>query len=254
MRSFGLLVACLSAVGFSRAEAEENVIPADSFESRAEITTPASAGFAGAYGADLPIVERRYNWSGFYAGVHGGYAWSESMGATTSSPGAVAMDSTKLSGGFGGGQIGYNWQPGSNFVVGIEADAAGSNLRYKEAIGARMFNGAVFPVLASTAEISALGSVTGRLGYAFGPALVYAKGGWGWADTNFSMTMFDLTQEKSKFLSGWTAGAGLEYGFASSWSVKGEYQYFDFGSIRYFRMLDLSTAVHTFKGGVNYRF
>ena len=34
------------------------------------------------------------------------------------------------SGGFGGGTIGYNWQfPGSQFVFGIEVDAAGASIK-----------------------------------------------------------------------------------------------------------------------------
>jgi outer membrane immunogenic protein len=53
-----------------------------------------------------------FNWTGFYIGAHVGYAFG-------------AGDNDNLSGGFGGGQIGVNWQaPGSVFVLGVEADVA----------------------------------------------------------------------------------------------------------------------------------
>ena len=55
-----------------------------------------------------------YNWSGFYIGAMGGYGWDTDTG----------------SGGFGGGTVGYNWQfPGSQFVFGVEVDAAGASIK-----------------------------------------------------------------------------------------------------------------------------
>ncbi len=51
------------------------------------------------------------NWSGLYAGVNGGYGWSANT------------DNLDPAGGFGGGQIGYNFQRG-NIVFGVEADTA----------------------------------------------------------------------------------------------------------------------------------
>ena len=62
-----------------------------------------------------PAMAPGVNWSGFYAGVMGGYAWGD------------------VKGGFGGGTIGYNWQaPGSMWVWGLEADAAGASLTHSE--------------------------------------------------------------------------------------------------------------------------
>ena len=37
----------------------------------------------------------------------------------------------------------------------------------------------------------------------------------------------------SDTLSGWTVGAGAEYAVAPSWSIKAEFQHFDFGSMSY---------------------
>jgi opacity protein-like surface antigen len=67
-----------------------------------------------------PVV---WNWTGFYVGAHAGFAFSS---ANFSDPfGASVFGDTVRSPGFiGGGQIGFNWQPaGSQWVLGVEADA-----------------------------------------------------------------------------------------------------------------------------------
>ncbi len=59
------------------------------------------------------------------------------------------------------------------------------------------------------------------------------------------------------------AGVGLEYGLASNWSIKVEYNYMDFGGDTYrfnlrdstdFFDLKIDQQVHVVKFGVNYRF
>ena len=75
--------------------------------------------------APPPVVSPAYNWSGFYIGAMGGYGWVD-----------------EASGGFGGGTVGYNWQmPGSQFVFGIEVDAAGASIKdsLTEDIGGALF-------------------------------------------------------------------------------------------------------------------
>ena len=83
-----------------------------------------------AQAADLPArsnppgfykapAELPFSWTGFYAGINGGYAWGQS---SWSDP-AVGADSGNFntSGGVVGGQLGYNWQTGF-VVLGIETD------------------------------------------------------------------------------------------------------------------------------------
>ena len=79
------------------------------------LMTAASAADLGARPyTKAPPLSPAYNWSGFYIGAMGGYAFDSDNG-----------------GGFGGGTIGYNWQaPGSQFAlgsvtgrVGVAADA-----------------------------------------------------------------------------------------------------------------------------------
>ena len=111
--------------------------------------------------APPPLVSPAYNWSGFYIGAMGGYGW----------------DSGDFSGGFGGGTIGYNWQfPGSQFVFGIEVDAAGATI--KDSLTADVGDGIM---ATEELKINSFGSVTGRAGVAWDAALFYAKGGFAWA-------------------------------------------------------------------------
>ena len=181
-------------------------------------------GMAPAIAADLPA--RAYtkapaaaiainNWSGFYLGAMGGYA--QQTEATTLGFGEVK-------GGFAGGTLGYNWQTG-NLVFGIEADAAWAD------VGFSVGN----PALASfETRIRDMGTVRGRIGYAFDQVLVYGTGGYAWADNRVTASLLNVSVSDSKFHSGWTLGAGVEVMFAPKWSVKAEYLYKSFESATYF--------------------
>ncbi len=82
--------------------------------------------------APLPVVAPVFTWSGFYAGIHGGYHFSDSrfnrigttgFGAAVVGPGGTIpfnIDAER-EGFIFGGQIGGNVQFGM-FVAGIEAD------------------------------------------------------------------------------------------------------------------------------------
>jgi outer membrane immunogenic protein len=198
--------------------------------------------------ADLPArpyakappaaVVAAYNWSGFYVGAMGGYGWETDAG----------------SGGFGGGTVGYNWQlPGSQFVFGVEVDAAGASIkdRFTEDAGG-------FLVTQET-KINSFGSVTGRAGFAMDAALIYAKGGYAWANRKWSISDGVTTFSDSQSHSGYTIGGGLEYMFAPNWSAKGEYMFTSLGSEAYNfggpPLVDSGTIdFHTIKVGVNYHF
>ena len=79
---------------------------------------------------------------GFYLGVNGGYGGNSGLtfredvffpGAPSSghrivNPYSVVTGTDTIAGGFGGGQLGYNFQFGS-WVVGAEADIQGSDIQ-----------------------------------------------------------------------------------------------------------------------------
>jgi outer membrane immunogenic protein len=193
------------------------------------------------------MVDLGVNWTGFYIGAMGGYGQSnqvrESIGGIT-----VSATSNDIKGGFGGGTVGYNWQTGPA-VFGIEADAAWSGIKYSEA--------ALGVTLAD--KIQAIGSVTGRVGFAANGALIYVKGGYAWADNQISASAGGATFSESHFHSGWTIGGGLEYLFLPNLSGKVEYMYADFSNANYLTSfvtggIGLGVTVQTVKAGVNYHF
>jgi outer membrane immunogenic protein len=84
----------------------------------------------------------------------------------------------------------------------------------------------------TTLDTGLYGDITGRLGLTFGPALVYAKGGFAFFDGEARQTTTKpgfVTHGTDTF-TGWTLGGGVEYLIARDVSVKVEYQHFDFGS------------------------
>jgi outer membrane immunogenic protein len=57
---------------------------------------------------------------------------------------------------------------------------------------------------------------------------------------------------------GYTVGGGLEYLFAPAWSMKVEYQYYNFGRTEVtqfgFPVMSYTDNFHTVKAGINYHF
>lgn len=191
-------------------------------------------------------VEQVYNWTGFYVGGH--------IGGAFSGDNAFGDNKARF---LGGGQVGFDYQFGPNWVAGIEA-------QYSWLGGNNGNNGLPFPPAGvATLDNKSIGSVTGRLGYAFGPVLAYVKGGYAFVDRDLNVTNFGApvpvaTSGRSK--DGYTVGAGLEYMFAPNWSAKAEYQYYDFGktTINAGPPALVGTSFkndeHTVKAGLNYRF
>ncbi len=115
-----------------------------------------------------------------------------------------------------------------------------------------------------TTKDDQLGSVTGRVGYTWGPALLYAKGGYAFRDNNnIGVTVAGVPTAfttNGRHQDGYTVGAGLEYMFAPSWSAKAEYQYYNFGNTTFTTGPAAIVGTrfrddeHTVKAGINYRF
>jgi outer membrane immunogenic protein len=193
-----------------------------------------------------------YNWTGFYVGGHVG-------GAFGGNNGFIGTTGNSNDGRFlGGVQVGADYQFAPTWVVGIEGQFSwlGSN------------NNAVAFVAPGAGFVynnnqRGLGSVTGRLGYTWGPALLYVKGGYAYSDYSESLTFLGAPTPftlNSSHHDGFTVGGGLEYMFAQNWSGKVEYQYYNFGKTSFVTPVVLSgfgsarNDEHTVKAGINYRF
>jgi opacity protein-like surface antigen len=168
-------------------------------------------------------------WQGFYAGGYLGGAWSSVEPASNmvilGGSGIVPVGNLNTSGFLGGVQLGYNVQAG-NFVYGIEADLGGMDTGVNGS-----FAGAPPParVLVVNSSGGFYGDITGRGGVLLGNAMIYAKGGFAFFTGDVRVhDAFDGIAQNGGTFTGWTIGVGVEYLIAPQWTVKLEYQFFDF--------------------------
>ena len=192
-----------------------------------------------------------YNWTGFYIGGHIGGAF----GGNNNFAGFGGNNDGRF---LGGVQVGADYQFAPNWVLGVEGQYSwlGDNNNSVAFTGTGL--GYVY-----TNNQRALGSVTGRIGYTWGPAMLYAKGGYAFSDNSETLVL-GTTPTAFSFdgghRDGYTVGGGLEYMFAPNWSAKAEYMYYNFGSSRFVTPVALApfgsfrTEDHTVKVGLNYRF
>ena len=197
----------------------------------------------------VPIVAPLYNWTGFYIGGHIGVGWSDNRMTDIdgySSRGVLGkVTNYDRSGVIGGGQIGANWQFGS-IVLGVEGDISAAGL-------SKSTNQVDAIDLDETARTRYdwIATVRGRVGFTMDRVLVYGTGGVAFAsilnelrDTDAGVfDPVDSFSSKST-RTGWVAGGGIEYAFASNWTARAEGLYMDFGNRTY--VVDI--------GGTNSRF
>ena len=201
----------------------------------------ASAGaiaFAGsAFAADLPSPAPPpvyippapiFTWTGIYVGAQIGYAWGTSNVNVTDSFGDFVSFQSNNSGVIGGGHVGYNLQF-NQFVVGLEGDVDGTSLS-KTRSGSPFIEGlGSVPVTVST-KADIMGSIRGRVGYAWDRVLIYGTGGVAFAGVEGTIYgPFGGQVSASSTRVGWTVGGGLEYAITNNWSIRAEYRYAQFG-------------------------
>jgi outer membrane immunogenic protein len=195
------------------------------------LTTTAliALGIAPAAAADLaarpytkaPAAIAMYNWSGFYAGVNGGWGSSRQSWDETSLGFAIPFGSHDATGGTVGGQIGYRWQAAS-WVFGVEAQGNWADFHGSNAIG-------LLPIFTNDTRVDAFGLFTGQVGYAANNVLFYVKGGAAVTSDRYRVlatgTGISLANSLDDTRWGGVVGVGLEYGFAPNWSAGIEYNH-----------------------------
>ena len=213
--------------------------------------TVSAFALIGAFISGQAFAEPIHRWDGFYGGANIGGTWGHADSDVSCSssvffacPIAAALGtppssfSSNTSGVIGGGQLGYNFQY-VHWVFGAETDFSWTN-----ADGSDTQNQNLLGFLPTTTTVSEkldwLGTVRGRLGYASGDLLVYATGGLAYAKVKDSFAynvsfiapppFFSATGGSSDTQTGWTVGGGAELALDKSWSLKGEYLFYDLGS------------------------
>ena len=141
-------------------------------------------------------------WNGFYLGLQLGGASGDSD-VSYSLPG---LDShTKLDGVVGGGQLGFNRQFGG-LVLGAEVSLTNGPR------GQASVQGIVLDPSTQHTDIGPVVQVVGRVGYAWGPTLLYGLGGYagGKVDERVQDTSGSAIFDK-QWHNGWVVGGGVEH-------------------------------------------
>jgi outer membrane immunogenic protein len=209
-----------------------------------------------------PALAAVYDWTGFYIGVNAGVGLGrDRFQHDWLGVGSVNSFYASPQGGFGGGQVGYNWQTGSVFgpiVFGVEADIQAADLsdhRTTFSEGGVLRN--------YSQKLDWFGTARGRIGIANGPVLSYVTAGFAYANvkTNASASFGGLTNTFSneRTAGGWVVGSGVEAALGGNWTGKIEYLYLNLGNRSDLATLGATTPIQTelreniFRVGLNYR-
>src|ERR1700736_3493646 len=202
-----------------------------------------------------PIRLDVYDWTGFYVGGHFGYGDASFGPGTNPLPLQGVFLPHSPTGLIGGFQMGYNRQLANHLVLGVEADASFTSPLDAPALATAPFN----------TTLDYVGTLRGRVGYAFGKWMPYATGGFAWGHTHVNINedpqnTSNIISSVGHYQTGWTAGLGLEFAVSGNWSAKLEYEHVDLSR----QMYDLSgfglpginvdPRIDIFKLGLNYRF
>src|SRR5262249_14634755 len=215
----------------------------------------------------MPPPAPVYSWTGCYVGAHVGWGWGKndfSSSSVSAGGGGVtsASGGVTTSGGLFGGQVGCNyqfagWSPwaGSNWVIGIQGDFAGTDFN-GWASDNHSFGDGDEPVRLKS---DWLPSVTARPGVtAFNnQALFYGKGGGAWIHNKWYLSNasldFDGTAFPTETRAGWTIGAGAEWTLWSpAWTAFVEYNFYDFNNgktLAAFGVGNSESGTHFFNSG-----
>jgi outer membrane autotransporter protein len=240
--------------------------------------------------ANVPV-----DWTGWYGGIVGGATEFGGASQTFNGVPGVAFlgpSTTAVmqpSGWLGGGTLGYNYQTGK-WVLGFEGDMTGTSTNGSGQCTPLVANpnigsaGALFQTTCHD-SLDWIATATGRLGYAWTPrSLLYVKAGGAFTDErasvqcNYGSPAINMLQvvnalqgcvdptlthllyqaSTSAFRAGWTIGIGTEFALTNHWSIKGEFDWLDFGdkSLTLSDGTPFNSTLHVAEAkiGLNYKF
>src|SRR5713101_7373289 len=211
-----------------------------------------------------------YDWTGIYFGGHvGGGILIDSVSQTTvtaTTENLATSGGLRPAGVIGGFQAGANYEF-APWVVGIEGswtDSAisGSTLISCPTCALPPGSANATPQERFTSHDLWFAALTGRVGYAANDWLFYAKAGGAWLHVSYTEDLIAIggptagSQVISDNRTGFTAGAGIEFGLVENLLGKIEYDFYGFGSKNYnfnFTPVSVRSNLHTLIVGLNYR-
>src|SRR5215467_8348638 len=201
-----------------------------------------------------PAPPSSFDWTGFYVGGHVGYSRGNARVDLVDED-DVTNFSRRFGSPIGGLQGGYNYVLPSRLLLGVEADASFPD--FLAANDVAWFR--TTPDTDIAEKIDYMGTLRGRFGYAFDHWMVYATGGFAWAQGRFLQTpgAFDDIDKALHLHTGWAAGTGAEFAIAPNWIARLEYLYANFGhaDVLFPSGTTAGSAydVHMIRGGLNYK-
>lgn len=191
------------------------------------------------------------DWTGFYAGLFGGYVAGDAQTQVD-----IVSDDIFVSGGLIGAAVGFNYQLDDNFVLGLEGDLAWTN-----AEGSAVCADNNLFICAGSLEW--LSTVRARAGATFENALLYATAGIAVAGGTATVIPppLNASGEFSDTFVGWTAGFGGEVKLTDNMAARLEYAYTDLGTrtapqgtLTTTGDTEISPYFHSVKAGLNFAF
>jgi outer membrane immunogenic protein len=208
--------------------------------------------------ADMPLKAppppraAAWSWTGFYAGLDGGYSFGrdpftqldpDQGGLSSQTPSVVTPR-----GGLFGGQLGYNWQV-NHVVLGLEGDAQWARQDSTScAITCFFFNVTnEFTGSSVRQKLDWFATARARIGWANDGYLLYVTGGPAWGRVHETDTLnFEIlpafAESFDRTLSGSAIGGGIEARVWGSWTAKVEYLHLNLGSMTNIANLPFQTA------------
>jgi outer membrane immunogenic protein len=167
------------------------------------------------------MVAAVYDWSGFYIGGQIGGATSRGAYTTVETIGSEAF-SYDPSSFIGGGHLGVQGQWGS-WVLGAEGTYNFTSLKQTDP-------SILFAPRTRSLSAQDIATVVGKLGYAAGPWMFYAKGGFADSkiDTHGFNPLSGVFADVNDWRAGYTVGGGIDYMFAKNWIAGVDFNYYDF--------------------------
>lgn len=224
-----------------------------------------------AFSANANTLNQSPNWSGFYLGANAGYWDSQTnhvkshgsilyinptygIGASNiaNALAQLATQSSSLNsdGLIAGIQAGYNYELSREILLGLHIDFDGltnsqNTTTLHNTVNLVDYDENYVGSLAIKEKINYLSTLRARFGYLYCPTfLVYATGGFAYGNVKLDTTwtvqeslgpaVFPTIRTQhnvNNTLTGWTAGAGIEWFFKPNWSSMLEYSYYSLNNL-----------------------